>query len=281
MQKKPMIIDAHQHFWKYIPKEYQWIDNKMNILKKDYLPDHLEPLLKETDIDGSITVQARQSLEETEWLLQLAKGNKIIKGVVGWVDLCSDKLGDQLGRFSSDQKLVGVRHVIHDEPDDFFILKNDFNRGIRQLEEYNLTYDILIFEHHLPQTIEFVRKHPSQVFVVDHIAKPKIRQGNLQPWKTNIEKLAESENVFCKLSGMVTEADWQNWNPEMIKPYLDVVLHAFGTNRLMLGSDWPVCLVAGGYNKIIELVTNYFSAFSASEKASVFGANALKAYHLV
>ncbi|MBN2611144.1 MAG: amidohydrolase family protein [Bacteroidales bacterium] len=276
-----LIIDAHQHFWKYNKREYPWINDQMEILKKNYLPGHLSSLMTEEKIIGSVAVQARQSIEETEWLLQLADEYEFVKGVVGWVDLCSKNLTDQLDKYASNQKLVGVRHVIHDEPDDFYILRNDFNRGIEELKKYNLTYDILIFEHHLPQTIEFVKKHPNQIFIVDHIAKPKIRQGNLHPWKTNIEKLAGFQNVFCKLSGIITEADWKNWNDETIKPYLDVVVDAFGTNRVMIGSDWPVCLVAGSYKQVIELTTDYFTKFSENEKGAVFGNNALNIYQMI
>lgn len=271
-------VDAHQHFWNYNTTEYGWINDEMNILRKDYGPEELKTNLIKSGFDGSVAVQARQSLEETEWLLGLAEQNDSIKGVVGWVDLCSSELDDQLKKYSQHDSLVGVRHVIHDEPDDNFVLRDDFVGGVKKLAKYNLTYDILIFEKHLPQTLEFVNKFSNQLFVLDHIAKPLIKNGILEPWKENIQKLAEHENVYCKLSGMVTEADWQKWKPGDIRIYLDVVINAFGTERLMIGSDWPVCLVAGEYADVMNIVKDFIAGFSEDEKEKILGVNALKAY---
>ncbi len=275
-----MKIDSHHHFWKYDEKEYSWIDGRMDILKTDYLPQNLSPLIKDAGFEGTIAIQARQSLEETEWLLNLSEENSFIKGIVGWVDLCSDKLEEQLEKYSSHKKFIGVRHVIQDEEDDNFMLRNDFIRGIGLLKKYNLTYDILIFARHLPQTIEFVRQFPDQTFILDHIAKPEIKAKKISPWKENMQQLASMQNVYCKLSGMVTETDWYAWTPDDIKPYLDEVVDAFGSGRLMIGSDWPVCLLAGEYQKVIQLVENYFSDYSENEKADIFGNTATRVYHL-
>ncbi|MBN2215052.1 MAG: amidohydrolase family protein [Bacteroidales bacterium] len=275
-----MKIDSHQHFWKYSPEEYAWINDEMQILKNDFLPDNLRPLVRQAGFDGTVAVQARQSLDETRWLLRLAAENEFIKGVVGWVDLCSEKLENQLKELMSDPGFVGVRHVIQDEPDELFILRQEFLRGVGLLQKFNLTYDILIFAGQLPQTIEFVRKFPDQVFVLDHIAKPGIRYQKTSPWKEDMIKLAGFENVFCKISGMVTEADWLKWKAEDFRPYLDTVTNAFGTDRLMIGSDWPVCRLAGSYDDVMDIPFKYFEGFSRYEKEAIFGLNAKMAYHL-
>src|SRR4030042_3707586 len=233
-----MKIDSHQHFWKYNPEEYAWINDEMKILKKDYLPDDLKILVRQAGFNGTVAVQARQSFTETHWLLDLADKNKFIKGVVGWVDLCSERLEDQLNELLSIPKFVGVRHVIQDEPDELFILRKEFLKGIGLLQKFNLTYDILIFAGHLPQTLEFVRTFPEQVFILDHIAKPDLWYTTHSPWKEDIIKLGKFKNVYCKISGMVTEADWLRWKAEDFKPYLDIITDAFGTDRLMIGSDW-------------------------------------------
>lgn len=275
-----MKIDSHQHFWRYNDKEFSWINENMGILKRDFLPADLLPVLHNAGFEGTLAVQARQNVAETEWLLKLADENDFIKGVVGWVELCSKNAGDQFEKYSDHPKLVGVRHVIHDETDDFFILRNDFAKSISLLSRYNLSYDILIFAHHLPQTIEFVRQFPNQVFVLDHIAKPEIKFRKISPWRENINTLSRFENVYCKLSGIVTEADWYAWTPEDIVPYLDTLVKAFGTKRLMIGSDWPVCLLAGDYKKVMSLITDYFSRFTEKEKADIYGLNAKRAYCL-
>jgi L-fuconolactonase len=275
-----MKIDSHQHFWRYNPDEYAWITDDMGILRQDFLPEDLKPLFSRAGIHGSVAVQARQSLDETRWLLNLAGENKFIKGIVGWVDLCSEKPEDQLMEFLPNPKFVGVRHVIQDEPDELFILRKGFIRGVRLLQRFNLAYDILIFARHLPQTIQFVKKFPDQVFVLDHIAKPEIRLQKTSPWKEEVMKLAAFENVYCKVSGMVTEADWLRWKKADFRPYLDTLTDAFGTDRLMIGSDWPVCQLAGSYEDVLEIAVNYFAGYSVHEKEAIFGRNAEKAYQL-
>ena len=275
-----MKIDSHQHFWIYNPSEYGWISDDMQILKKDYLPDQLQKELFSVGFDGSIAVQARQTLEETKWILGLAEQNSFIKGVVGWVDLCSPRVEERLVQFSSYPKLVGVRHVVHDEPDDNFILREDFLNGISHLKKFGLAYEILIFPRHLPNTIQFVSRFPEQLFVLDHIAKPLIKDKKVSPWKEGIEKLAGFKNVYCKLSGMVTEADVKNWKQEDIIPYLDIVFDAFGPDRLMIGSDWPVCRVAGLYQQVMEVVLNYIGTYSEEDKNKILGKNALRVYRI-
>ncbi len=277
-----MKIDCHQHYWHFNLKDYSWMGDNMSVIKRDFLPSDLLPELESINFDGSVAVQARQNLEETQWLLKLADDFPHIKGVVGWLDLQSETVETDIQEFATHPKAVGVRHVIHDEEDDNFMLRPEFIRGIKLLEKYNLAYDILIFPKHLQNTIKFVREFSeNQTFIIDHIAKPFIKDGILSPWKEEITELAKFPNVFCKLSGMVTEADWENWNPEHLKPYLDVVLKAFGTDRVMIGSDWPVCLVAGKYEKVMGVVMDYISKFSETDKAKILGGNAVKAYKIV
>jgi L-fuconolactonase len=276
-----MKIDSHQHYWHFNTADYGWIGENMAAIKRDFLPADLLPELQSIGFDGSIAVQARQSLEETNWLLELANGNPFIKGVVGWVDLQAADVEMQLEKFRKHPKAVGVRHVIHDEADIDFMLQPNFIRGVNLLEMYQLTYDILIFEKHLPNTQKFVSSFSdNQLFVVDHIAKPLIKDEAISPWKEKISELAGYKNVYCKVSGMVTEADWKRWKPEDIKPYLDVVFESFGAERILIGSDWPVCLVAGKYQEVMAVVMDYISALSVSEKAMILGENAVRAYKL-
>ena len=276
-----MKIDSHQHYWHFNTADYGWMGENMSAIKRDFLPEDLLPELTSIGFDGSVAVQARQTLEETNWLLQLADENPHIKGVVGWIDLRSDNTEKQLAEFAKHPKAVGVRHVIHDEEDVNFILRPEFVRGVKLLENFGLTYDILIFPKHLQNTIQFVQQFsPEQTFVVDHIAKPLIKDGIISPWKEDIVELAKFPNVYCKVSGMVTEADWQNWTPENIRPYLDVIFEAFGTERVMIGSDWPVCLVAGKYNEVMQVVTDYISKFSRTDQEKIMGGNAVKAYKI-
>ena len=275
-----MRIDSHHHFWKYDPVEYDWIGPDMALLQRDYLPEHLEKTAAAAGIDGVISVQARQSVEETAWLLELARDSRLIRGVVGWVPLISSDVEKSLERFAAEAKFRGVRHVLQGEPDERYMLRKDFNVGIRALRRFGLVYDILILERHLPQTIEFVDRHPGQVFVLDHIAKPRIKDGLLKPWEENLRELARRENVFCKLSGVVTEADWLGWTDEQLKPYLDTVLAAFGFRRVMFGSDWPVCLVASSYERWLETVRRHTAQFSSDEREAIFGGTAAKIYDL-
>jgi L-fuconolactonase len=275
-----MKIDAHQHFWKYNPVEYGWIDDAMSVIRRDFLPADLRREISQAGVDGVVSVQARQILEETEWLLQVAAENDFIRGVVGWVPLRDPGVGKILKKLAARPKLCGVRHVVQAEADDRFILRDDFNRGIKLLRQFGLTYDILVYEWQLPPTIEFVDRHPDQVFVLDHVAKPRIRNNLLEPWRKNIRELARRENVYCKISGMVTEADYKHWTEDQLTPYVEAVLEAFGPRRLMFGSDWPVCLVACSYLRWREIVSVFTSRLSANDRAWIFGKTAIKAYSL-
>ena len=275
-----MIIDSHHHFWKYDPIEYDWIDDSMKVIRKDFLPESLELTIREAGVDGVISVQARQSVEETSWLLEMARQNKFIKGVVGWLPLINDDIEVELEKYSGNKLLKGLRHVIQGEPDPKFMLRKDFNSGVSLLKKYSLAYDILIVERQLPNMIRFVDQHPDQVFVLDHIAKPLIAKHELSLWKENIQELARRENVSCKISGMVTEADFNSWTPPQLQPYFDVVLEAFGADRLLFGSDWPVCLVATSYKNWMELVQKNISELSKIEQAKIMGENAVRLYQL-
>jgi len=273
-------IDAHHHLWKYSSKDYPWMSEGMEAIRCDFLVDDLHQTLSEAGINGAVTVQARQTLIETDWLLQLASASKIVRGVVGWVPLVKSRVHDDLERLASNKKLKAVRHVIHDEPDNFFILREDFNRGIALLERFKLKYDILIFERHLPQTIAFVDRHPEQIFVVDHIAKPRIKDGDMEPWRRALADLARRQNIYCKLSGMVTEANWSSWTESELQPYVDVVLTAFGPKRIMFGSDWPVLLVASSYKGWVETVHRMIRSLSDDEQQWIMGQTAKMVYEL-
>jgi len=275
-----MIIDSHHHFWKYDPIEYDWIDDSMKVIRKDFLPESLELTIREAGVDGVISVQARQSVEETSWLLEMARQNKFIKGVVGWLPLINDDIEVELEKYSGNKLLKGLRHVIQGEPDPKFMLRKDFNSGVSLLKKYSMAYDILIVERQLPNMIRFVDQHPDQVFVLDHIAKPLIAKHELSLWKENIQELARRENVSCKISGMVTEADFNSWTPQQLQPYFVVVLEAFGADRLLFGSDWPVCLVATSYKNWMELVQKNISELSKIEQAKIMGENAVRLYQL-
>ena len=252
----------------------------MEVLRRDYLPEELQPLLTAVGFDGTIAVQARQMLEETEWLLKLADEHDFIKGVVGWVDLRSPELCGQLERYSRHPKLAGVRHVLHDEQDDHFMLLPEFRRGIAQLREFGLTYDLLLFPKHLPVAVELVAEFPAQPFVLDHIAKPAIREGKVSPWREDLMRLAQFPNVLCKLSGMVTEAKWHQWRPEDFHRYLEVVFEAFGPDRLMIGSDWPVCTLSGDYAPTMRIVTDYIQKYPAAVREQILGGNCARFYNL-
>lgn len=272
-----MKIDAHQHFWNYSEKEYPWIP-KNTPLHRDWLPTDLAPLLKAASLDGCIAVQARESVEESRWLLDLSNHNPIIKGVVGWVDLQSDKVEETLGELSVHPKFVGARHVVQGEPDDRFMLRPAFLRGLGKLKQFKLKYDVLVVPKQLPAAIEVAQKLPDQPFVLDHIAKPFIKDGKISPWKEQIQELAKSKNVLCKVSGMVTEAKHGVWQKEDFRPYLDIVFEAFGEDRLMFGSDWPVCLLSGTYPQVHGLVGDYIEKLPAAARAKIFGENCAKFY---
>lgn len=275
-----MKIDSHHHFWKYNKKEYGWMDERMARIRRDFLPADLKREIDRAGIDGVVSVQARQTVEETRFLLALAERREFIKGVVGWVPLIDPNVREAMAEFSAQEKLKGYRHVLHDEQDDRYMMRDDFNSGVKAVTEAGLIYDILIFEKHLPQTIEFVDRHPHQVFVVDHIAKPRIRDGYLSPWQSRINELARRENVYCKISGLAAEADWQNWTEAELKPYLDTVVEAFGPKRLMFGSDWPVCLLAVEYARWSRIVTEYVASLTAAEQSRILGGTAVEAYKL-
>ncbi len=275
-----MHIDAHQHFWIYHQREYGWIVDSMAVLRRDFLPADLKPELEGSGFQGCVAVQARQTLEETRWLLELAEQAPFILGVVGWVDLRSSRLRFELESFAGKSKLVGVRHIVQSEPDERFLLQPEFLRGIAMLEEFDLAYDILIYVRHLPVAAEFVARFPRQRFVLDHMAKPAIKSGAIDVWARGIRELAALPNVYCKVSGLVTEADWQAWKPEDLRPYLDVAFECFGLRRLMIGSDWPVCLVAAPYARVTNAVKDYLGKYTASERDAVLGANAASFWRL-
>lgn len=273
------IIDAHQHFWQYHPLRHNWINDEMAIIRKDFLPADLAPVLAANAVEGCIAVQADQTEEETDFLLRLSQENDFIKGVVGWVDLRSDKLEDRLAHYAQFKKLKGFRHVLQGEAPEF-MLQPSFLEGIGLLKKHHFTYDILIFPQHLAAAIELVKQFPDQRFVIDHIAKPYIKDKLIDEWKKDIASIARLPNVHCKISGMVTEADMRHWKTTDFTPYLDVVTESFGVERLMYGSDWPVCLCAGFYQQVLGIVQNYFAGFSAAEKQSVFSKNAAAFYQL-
>ncbi len=280
LDTETMRIDAHQHFWMYSEREYGWIDDSMAALRRDFLPADLKPELERNGFQGCVAVQARQTLEETRWLLELAEHAPFILGVVGWVDLRSPRLQFELESLAVNPKLVGVRHIVQSEPDERFLLQPDFLRGIAMLEEFDLAYDILIYTRHLPVAAEFVTKFPRQRFVLDHLAKPPIKSGAIDVWARGIQGLAAFSNVYCKVSGLVTEADWQAWKPEDIRPYLDLVFECFGPSRLMTGSDWPVCTVAGSYSRVMNLTKDYLGKYAEKERNAVLGENAATFWRL-
>jgi L-fuconolactonase len=274
-----MRIDAHQHFWNYDPIRDGWITEDMSVIRRDFLPEHLKPLLDEHAIDGTIAVQADQSERETEFLLQLANGHPFIKGVVGWVDLLSPSLEARLEHFSAYDRLLGVRHIAQAEADDF-LGREDVARGIASLDDFGLTYDILVYSRQLPAALVLCDKLPESRFVLDHIAKPSIRDGEMEPWATHMRELSLHPGLVCKVSGLVTEADWNGWSNEDVYPYLDVVFDSFGPDRLLFGSDWPVCLLAADYARVMALLNDYTGQLSITDRDKVFGRNAAGFYGL-
>ena len=274
-----MRIDAHQHFWHYDPVRDRWITDDMSLLRRDYLPEELGALLVQCRMDGSVAVQADQSEQETRFLLELAERHPAVLGVVGWVDLLAPDLAESLEHLSRSVHFRGVRHIAQAEPDDF-LDRPDVSRGIGMLRDFNLTYDILVYPRQLPATLSLVEEHPDQPFVVDHMAKPLIADGVMEPWATQMREMGSHPNVWCKVSGLVTEAEWATWRPEDFCPYLDVCFDAFGPGRMMFGSDWPVCLLAAEYGQVVELIEAYTEQLSASERDDVFGGNAARFYGL-
>ncbi len=275
-----MRIDAHHHFWKYDPKEYGWISDKMKVIRRDFLAKDLEAAARSAGVEGVVSVQARQTLEETPFLLDIAAKSKLIWGVVGWVPLVDPKVETHLEKFAANKRLKAVRHVLQDEPANALMDDVAFNAGIAKLEKFNLVYDVLIFERHLEQAIRFVDKHPKQVFVLDHIAKPRIKDGLVEPWAKHLKELARRPNLYCKISGMATEADWAKWTATGMQPYIDTVINAFTPKRLMFGSDWPVLLVASDYKRWADTVQGGISKLSATEQNRIWGGTAAEAYKL-
>lgn len=273
-------IDAHQHFWKFDPVRDSWITEDMAAIRKDFLPSNLAPLLKQNGFDGCVVVQSDQSEMENAFQLQLAEENDFIKGIVGWVDLQHPHVEERLSYYRRFEKMKGFRHVLQGETKRDLMLQPEFKKGIGRLNKFGFTYDILVFPDQLDYIKELVAEFPDQRFVIDHMAKPYIKFRKVSDWRNDMQDLAQFENVWCKVSGMVTEADWMNWSPNDFHPYLDVVVEAFGVNRLLFGSDWPVCLIAADYAAVLELVSDYFSGFSKHEQENIFGNNAVEFYKL-
>ncbi|MCD0472733.1 amidohydrolase [Flavobacterium sp. JAS] len=275
-----MTIDSHQHFWIYEADKHTWINDDMRVIRKSFLPEDLKLIYQTNGIDGCVAIQADQTLAETDFLLDLANKNDFIKGIVGWVDLRDSAIDTVLNQYSQFPKLKGFRHVLQGEADHNFMLRPDFLKGIAALEKYNFTYDILIFPHQLGAALELARRFPNQKFVIDHIAKPYIKEGFYDGWAALMKAIGKCPNVYCKFSGMTTEADYNNWTPEQIEPYMQLVLDAFRPNRILFGSDWPVCLVAGNYAKTKELVAHFISKLSSAEQEAIMGGNAIQFYNL-
>ncbi len=274
------IIDAHQHFWKYNSKDFDWITDDMSVIRKDFLPGELLSIYQANNVEGCIAVQVNQAENENDFFLIVANQFDFIKGIVGWVDLMAFDIEDKLAYWHQFKKIKGFRHILQGEKDRALMLQSSFKNGVTALKKFDFTYDILIFPDQLQYALELVNLFPDQKFVIDHLAKPYIKSGEIDQWKKNIEPFKQYENVFCKISGMVTEADWKNHSPETFKPYLDVVTETFGTNKIMFGSDWPVCLVAASYEKVLNITQHYFSSFSSSEKENIFYNNAIEFYSL-
>jgi L-fuconolactonase len=275
-----MNIDSHQHFWQFDSVRDSWIDDSMKAIRRDFLPENLKPVLETNNIQGCVAVQASQSMEETKFLLGLAQKHDFVKAVVGWIDLQAGDISNQLGKLKDVPKLAGFRHIIQAEPDNNFALKPSFQRGVKALGDFSFTYDLLVFPHQLAASITLTQNFPNQPFVLDHLAKPQIKNGKVNDWKRDIRKLAAQSNVCCKVSGIVTEADWKNWTYEEVVPYLDIVFETFGTDRIMFGSDWPVCLVAADYGEVKQIITRYISSFTENEKKKIMGENARKFYKI-
>ncbi|MBL6692907.1 MAG: amidohydrolase family protein [Flavobacteriaceae bacterium] len=274
-----MRIDSHQHFWKFDPIRDAWIDASMEKIARDFLPEDLKPLLDQSKIDGCVAVQADQSETETDFLLDFAGRYDFVKGVVGWVDLRSPQLSERLEHYCNNSFFKGVRHIVQAEKDGF-MLQESFLKGIQQLKDFNLTFDILIFPHQLEEAVALVKKNPEQAFVLDHIAKPYIKDKKIDQWAKHINQLAVHQNVYCKLSGLLTEADWNHWQEEDFTAYLTVIMKAFGADRLMYGSDWPVCLLAGSYPHVVRIVENFISSLSTDDQKKIMGQNAHHFYNL-
>jgi L-fuconolactonase len=275
-----MRIDAHQHFWKFDPVRDRWITDDMAVIRRDFLPGDLKPLLEQNNIDGCVAVQAGQSETETDFLIQLAEENDFIKAVVGWVDLQATAIKERLEHYKQFNRVKGFRHILQGEKDRALMLSPAFKNGISALQQYGFAYDILVFPDQLKFVREFVAAFPHQKFVIDHIAKPNIKEQRIEDWEKNIAALAPYQNLCCKISGLVTEADWKKWKQQDFKNYLDIVVETFGTDRILFGSDWPVCLLAASYGQTLDIVKGYFSSFTKNEQDKFFGENAIQFYNL-
>jgi L-fuconolactonase len=275
-----MVIDAHQHFWEYDSSIHDWISDDMQTLKRDFMPPTLKRRMNREDIDGCVAIQADQTEQETEFLLHLAEKYDFIKGVVGWLDLQANDIEEKLNQYHQNRWLKGLRHTVQDEPDDRFLLRPDFLRGMKMLQSFDLTYDILIYARHLPVAIEFASKFPNQKFVVNHIAKPDIKHGKIDEWKNGICILSDHPNMYCKVSGMVTEANWGNWKSSDFTPYLDVIFEAFGPERIMFGSDWPVCTLAASYGQVLHILKEYIQYYSHGKRKKIMRENAQEFYDI-
>lgn len=275
-----MTIDAHQHFWRYDPVRHEWINDSMTAIRRDFLPEELAGIYQRHNIDGCVAVQVDQVESENDFLLGLSRQHHFIKGIVGWVDLRSPSIEQRLEHYASEKLMKGFRHIVQGESDPNFLLGQDFGRGISQLAKHGFTYDILVYHHQLVQVGPFVSKHPKQHFIIDHLAKPAILNGEIKQWEKYMRSIAQHENVYCKLSGMVTEADFHRWTYEQLEPYIHVVLDAFSPSRVVYGSDWPVCLVAASYEQQLGVVRRAIEKLSDTEKAKVLGENAVRFYHL-
>jgi len=277
---KAVWVDAHQHFWKYNAVDYGWIDNTMSTLRRDFLPQDLQNEINKNAIDFIVAVQARQTLGETEWLLNLAEQNPFIKAVVGWVDLKANALEETLQDLCRNPKFKGVRHVLQDEPDPQYMLQDGFLNGIHKLEQFGLAYDILIFPRHIKYAVDFVSMCPNQMFVIDHLAKPFISKRQIDPWRSDMAQLAQAENVYCKISGLVTEGSWNNWKAQDFAPYMEAVVELFGPRRLMFGSDWPVCTLVATYEQVLHIVSDFIQSLSPAEQSAIMGLTASEFYKL-
>lgn len=275
-----MRIDAHQHFWRYHPHSHGWINDEMAFIRKDFLPEDLLPILKAHQIEGCIAVQADESKEENEMLLSLAGQYSFIKGVVGWVDLLSPNFNEEISSYLNSEKLVGFRCIMQGKEDEIYLKNETFIQHVALLAKLNYTYDLLVYHHQLPSLIKFVDRLPDNKLILDHIGKPNIRQKDFRSWKENISQIAKHPHIYCKLSGMITEADYTQWRYEDIVPYMDAVGEAFGTDRICFGSDWPVCLVAGSYERMIQVAEKWSSQLSVIEQENIFGKNTIKFYNI-
>jgi L-fuconolactonase len=280
LTERPQCIDAHHHLWRYNAPGEPWMTEEMSGLRRDFFAQDLEEVASASGITGTVVIEVTRTADETLWLTSIAERHELIRGVVGWTDLTDASIESALETIASLPKLKGIRHPIHDEPDDNYVARADFNRGIAALEPFGLTYDLLIFEKHLPQTAALVDRHPNQIFILDHVAKPHIRDGAISPWREDIIELARRQNVYCKLSGMVTEANWKSWTRQEMAPYIDVVLEAFGPQRLMFGSDWPLVTLASTYGQWLETVREAISQLSNSEQDWILWRTATEAYWL-